>query len=445
MEEFNKETLLSEIKQLITDNSKGAVTEKQLNDSIAAINTKLETINNKENNHDEVLALKESVDALAEQLNKNSLEMKSLRENGIETKPAEVKNFRSALKAAILEHKDTLLKEVNDDYGKRISMKSYFEDGNRISPTITIKSAVDMLQSSINGNYVDSLRLTALDPQRVGTPLSIYPHVITDMPVKGITKPYMALLVVGTYVDGSATKTEGAASAKSSFLLTTVSFKAFYLATYFTLSDETLDDLEEVLDEISTVAPDKILDLIDTKILNGSAGDDATDIRGMANAAKHTAFDSTTYATTVKNATIIDLIAKAKLQAETAKMKPNEIWLNPLEVDNMAALKNDIADSVMDRRVVFDAQGYPVSVCGLRIKKNTEVTADTLFVIDRNQLQIGVRKDMNMEIGRNGTDLTEGQRTVVLKIRVAFGVRNKLGVVYSATVATDVAAINISA
>lgn len=50
---------------------------------------------------------------------------------------------------------------------------------------------------------------------------------------------------------------------------------------------------------------------------------------------------------------------------------------------------------------------------------------------------IGKGKEMTMEIGYNGTDLTEGQKTVVFKTRVAFAVRDKLGVIYSAAVNTD--------
>ncbi len=44
---------------------------------------------------------------------------------------------------------------------------------------------------------------------------------------------------------------------------------------------------------------------------------------------------------------------------------------------------------------------------------------------------------MTMEIAYNGTDLTEGQKTVVVKVRVAFAVRDKAGVIYSDDVDTD--------
>ena len=60
-----------------------------------------------------------------------------------------------------------------------------------------------------------------------------------------------------------------------------------------------------------------------------------------------------------------------------------------------------------------------------------------MFVAAQPQLLIGKRKEMTLEIGYNGTDFTEGQKTVVVKVRVAFAVRDAAAVVYSAAVDTD--------
>jgi hypothetical protein len=105
-------------------------------------------------------------------------------------------------------------------------------------------------------------------------------------------------------------------------------------------------------------------------------------------------------------------------------------------------LKNDISDSVTDRRIVFGAFGKPVAVLGMVIRENTNVTADTIAVgKSTNNLMLGIRKDMTMEIGYNGTDFVEGQKTVVIKTRVAFGVRDAKATIYSATAAADILSI----
>jgi hypothetical protein len=449
MEDFNKDALLKEIKGLVSDNLKGLITETQLNEKMAEINKQLETLNSKEDNHKEVKDLSEQVEKLITALEEQTVaqkaqgnELKALRELGIKAKNEKPMTFREALKDAFLSQKDKILKEVSDDYGERLSMKEFIDSGSP-SPKMVVKAAVDMLESNISGNYVDHLRLTELDPMRVGIPLTVYPHVFDWMQSKNISKPYMALLVVGTYVDGSGTKTEGAAPSQSSFLLTTTSFKAFYNATYFTISDETFDDLDEVLDEIAATAPDKILSSIDGKILS-TAGDDSSDIKGMYAAGKMTAFATATYTDTVESATVVDLIDKSKLQCLANGYRPNVVVMNPLDVSNLGALRDLNENSVQDRRVQWDSIGNPVFICGLRIINTDAQTADTLSVLDNKLPWIGKRKDMSMEIGYNGTDLTEGQKTVVIKVRNAFGVRDNAGIIYSSGIEAAVVLINIA-
>jgi HK97 family phage major capsid protein len=253
----------------------------------------------------------------------------------------------------------------------------------------------------------------------------------------------MALLVVYSYSDGAATKTEGSASSISSFLLKTVSFKAFFIATYFTLSDETLDDLNEAMEEIAVTAPSKILDKIDGYIL-GTAGDDSSAIAGLFTSTKKTDFASaTTYAASIPNANEFDVISTMKLQCETANYIPDVVVLNLVDLNKLAAKKDQIDNSINDRRVVFNNVGEPVAVCGLRIIKSTAITADSLAVLDSKQLMIGKKKDMTMEMGYNAADFTEGQKTVVLKVRLAFGVRDPLAVTYCSGLSAAVSAITI--
>jgi hypothetical protein len=430
-----KELLLKQIEQMITDSQKESVTKREVEKSVKELNEKIAKFDN-----DELADLKKSVDAIVENLKKVALKQNEMDEKATvaSSKP---KSFRDAMEAAIMEKKDLCLTEINDSNGKRLSLKEYFtEKGHHSSPVFTMKAAVDMISSEIVQANVSTLRLTELDPNRVSVPLTLYPHVMNVLPKKQISKPSMALLVVYTYWDGSAVKPEGTASAKSSFLFKTVSFPAFYIATHFVLSDETLDDLQEALDEINLVAPGAINDKIDSFIL-GTAGDDSSSIKGLFAAAKSTAFVPATYANFVANASIIDLIAAMKLQCEASKYVPDTVWMNPVDVAKLAALKNAMEDSVNDRRIIFGAYGEPVAVHGMKILRSTAVTADTLAVGQMKQLMLGVRKDMTMEIGNNGTDLTEGQKTVVIKVRIAFGVRDALATIYTATAAADTASI----
>lgn len=439
MSEFNKEALLEEIKGLVKESTKGAITEKELNAKIEGINEQLKTLNEKEDNHAEVKALKESVDNVLVAVAENAGAIKSMLEKAKSPESNTPKNFRDALKAAIMEHSDRVLTEKNDDYGQRQSLKEFFEKGNQSSPKFTVKAAIDMLQSGIVGNNVGTVRLADLDPQRVSIPLSVYQHAQDWMPSRGINKPTMSLLVVYDYEDGVATKTEGSASGKSSFKLKTVEFKAFYIATHFVLSDETLDDLDEVLDEIALVAPDKIKGSVSSKIL-GTAGDDSSDIAGLFTANKKTDFAGTE--NSVEGASVIDVIQQAKLQAEGNGYRPGDVILSPFQISQIAAERNEFNDSRRDNRVVFNTIGEPTFICGLAVKKSSEIADASLAVLDTMQTRIGIRKDITMEILYNGTDATEGQKTAVLKTRVAFGVRDKAAVIYVANIDTAIEFVN---
>jgi hypothetical protein len=283
--------------------------------------------------------------------------------------------------------------------------------------------------------------MTELDPTRVGIPLAVYRHVTDWMPVKTISNKYMSLLVVYSYEDGAGTKTQGSTATKSSFLLKTVEFVSATIGTKFRLSDESLSDLPEAMDEIARVAPSKIKDNIDVQIL-GSAGDDTSTIKGLYAASKHTDFASaTTYLAMWPSPTRVDVIALMKDQAETSKYLVNTVILNPLDVRKIAAEKDQLDNSRIDRRVTFDALGEPIAICGMLIERNANQTADSVTVLDRNQVQIGDRMQMTLEVGYDGNDFTEGYKTVRINTRLAFGVRDPLAVIYCSGLDAAVAQI----
>lgn len=389
--------------------------------------------------------LKEAQDALKTQ----SAALKKLQDNGAGDVDGVEKqiSFKQALKNAFLEKKESILKEVNDDYGKRLSMKDFFSRAGRngVTPEMVIKAPIDMFttiptQPNAATQGVIDLRLTALDPQRVGIPVNIYPHVLETYQVKTTNKPYMALLVVHTYENGAAVKVEGAAAVKSSFKFKTVIFPSFFISTFFNLSDETLDDLEEAMDEIAAVAPDKIMDTIDGQI-DRAGGDDINSIKGIMHVDKSTPYAIQMPANSIPGAYIVDLIADAQLQCEQNRYRPNIVKLNPKTITQLAAAKNSFDDSKTDRRVQFDNLGNPVAVCGLRVVKSNDIPVNELLVLDNTQPWIGRRKDITMEIGYNGTDMVEGQKTVMLKVRLAFGVRDKAAIIYVSNITDGIAGL----
>ncbi|MBE3084927.1 MAG: hypothetical protein IMZ64_01760, partial [Bacteroidetes bacterium] len=171
----DKELLLQEIKGLIADSTKETVSAKDLNETIEAINKSIaEKLDNAG-----IKALKESVDKLISETTANAAAIKAMNETAVKKASDKPMSFKDALVAAVMAKKDVpgLLTEKNDDFGKRLSLKDYFTSkGNQHSPEFVInKTLVDMLESSIVGSNAATIRLTDLDPQRVGIPLTLYP------------------------------------------------------------------------------------------------------------------------------------------------------------------------------------------------------------------------------------------------------------------------------
>jgi hypothetical protein len=443
-EKTDKELLLEEIQGLITDSQKDGVKKADLDKKIEAIN---KTIADKLDNA-EMKALKENVDKLVAAAAENAAAIKAMGEVASKKEADKPKTLAEALVDAFKESaKDVpnLVTEKTDSEGnKKLSIRDYFQKlGNKQTPELVIKVGVDMLETTIVQANVATTRLTDLDPNRVGTPLAVYQHVTDWMPIKGITKKYMSILVVYDYQDYAGTKTQGSAYAKSSFLFKTVEFVSAVIGTLFRVSDESLDDLPEAMQEIALVAPDKIKNNIDYQIL-GSAGNDTTTIKGLYASSKKTDFASgSTYSGKVANANKVDVISFMKDQAETSKYIADTIILNPTDVRLLAAEKDQLDNSKVDRRVVFDALGEPVAVCGMLIKRNVNQTVDTVTVLARNMVQIGDRKQMTLEVGFDGSDFSEGYKTIRIGVRLAFAVRDPLAVIYCSGLDAAVTAISV--
>jgi len=445
-EKTDKELLLDEIKGLITDSQKENVNKADLDKRIEKLNTDLaEKLDNEGRKK-----LKDDVDKLVAENVRLAAEVKALKEEPKTVKIEQPVSTREAFKQALIDafkesakNVPSLIVERTDDEGnKKLSVRDYFNKlGNKQTPELIVKTGVDMLESTIVQANVATVRLTDLDPNRVGTPLAVYQHVTDWMPIKAITKKYMSLLVVYDYQDYAGTKTQGSTAVLSSFLFKTVEFVSATIGTKFRLTDESLDDLPEAMDEIAIVAPDRIKNNIDYQIL-GSAGDDTATIKGLYAASKKTDFASgTTYKTKVANANKVDVIAFMKDQAETSKYIADTVILNPTDVRLLAAEKDQLDNSKVDRRVVFDALGEPVAICGMLIKRNTNQTVDTVTVLARNMVQIGDRKQLTLEVGYDGNDFTQGYKTVRINARLAFGVRDPLAVIYCSGLDAAVAAI----
>jgi len=441
LEKIEKQTseqigaIKSEFKELVEKSHDGSITKEELDERLNAISKKTEEFESAVN--DKLSKdLQKTVDELTQ---KFELEIGALKEEGFNQKP---QSFRDRLAKAFEE--SGYIEEKDTTNGKTKAF-TYFNDKEaKSAPPMEIKSAVDMTTANIYSTNVEagSPFYTSYELAPVQIPLNNDMRAMQVFPVSNITTKYMGIIVENTYVDGSATTAEDTAAGKSSVLFETVEFKVFKINTYFHVPEENLDDVDFLLDELGRLAPDKIMTKLDSKILSAS-GDGSTDIKGLFVSGNYTAFASaTTYADSQEGADIIDVIRKMKLQAEVANYNVNVVGLNPVEIDRIEGLKDLNENSKYNRIVKYDNMGNLVSVAGLRVMKNKQITANTCFVADVRYQKIGIRKDITMQIGLDSDDLTTGMRTIVFGMRAAYGGKDSGSVIYCADVDTAVSDIN---
>ena len=89
--------------------------------------------------------------------------------------------LKDALMDAVMEaskNVPSLITKRTENGREVISMKDYFSKlGSKQTPEMVVKLAVDMSQANIVNSNINTVRLTDLDPNRVGTPLSLYAPV----------------------------------------------------------------------------------------------------------------------------------------------------------------------------------------------------------------------------------------------------------------------------
>ena len=441
LEKVNKEAtsavekFTAEYKEIATKAAEGKMSKEDVDKALEALRIKSEEFTN-----DQFKKLNEDMIKVKEELVSARAELKASKEVG---KPEKTEKFGfGTLLRKSLERDGLIQEQVIDGLtGKKaITMKGW---ENKTSKNLVTKAAIDMttaLSLIPGGTPGTSIGyLTDYRMKDVLINLTKDQHVVQFLPTNPIVNKYMGVFVEHTYFDGAALKTEGSAGAKSSLKFKTIEFKAFEYETHFRVSKEDLADIPRLESKLNRIAPDKIQSTLDAAVLSAT-GDNSTSAIGMLSAGNYVAFDATGLGV-VKDANLINLIGKLVLQAQLADQDVNIVALHPKWLDTIRNQKDELGNAVQDRNVVFDAFGNVVSIWGLTVVKNKKLV-DNVVVMWSEAAEIGILEDVSFEIGTDGTDLTEGMRTIIFWMRAAFGVGKPGAIFVSAAPTTDIQSIN---
>ena len=266
-------------------------------------------------------------------------------------------------------------------------------------------------------------------------------HMVNVLPTDPTTGQYIGVIIESDYVDGTGVTAENTAAGQSSIKFSTKEFKVFDIPTSFKVSLNMLADIDRLVSKLNRIAPDKTLSAFDKRILSAT-GDNDTDIKGMFVAGNFTDFDATVYQDTIKKATLLDLVRKMKLQATLDDQDVNAVFLHPSSVDSVEGFKDADENFLNSRGIVYDKQGNLIRIHGLAVAKNKKIGTNACVVMWNEAAEIGIREDINFEIGTDGNDLSKRMRTIIFYFRAAFGVGKAAGIIYSDDMTADIAIIN---
>ena len=179
------------------------------------------------------------------------------------------------------------------------------------------------------------------------------------------------------------------------------------------------------------------------QFLLGTNWKPSNDIYGILPVA--TAFDDTTYAASVEKANIADLFAAVQNQINSVEGAPfvaNIAWMNNLDLFKMRRLKDADGQPLVN----LDLFGNP-TVGGVRIVTNSMFTANTLLMADTDCIELRVKRDMTLEMGKIlPTDRQNDTQSAILFARLQILVRDrdKKGIVKVTDVKAAIGKMNIA-
>lgn len=392
------EQVVENISTMIAEKMQGVAT----NDDVVAIKnelSKLEAIETKSASIEaEIAKFQGEIDALKESSKKQNVKM--------------AKNLSEAI--------------VNEFGAKHAEILNSVEKGQNFN--LDVKT-----DTTIAGNYTGNVALSQLEVgvNRVARPIR---RMIEISNVGATSSKYV------TYIqqkDTSSTEFvgEGFPKANGQVSYTEVSVEVKKVAGFIKVSKEMLSDLAFVRSEINNDLMESVAQNIDEQLLNGTGG---ASLNGVLSSAS--AWSAGSFAGTIANATIIDVLRVAKAQVEGANFLPTHIVLNPADVAKIELSKTSTGEYTYPNFTEGMAPNMQLS--GLMIVPSTNIATGTFLVGDFSKFNVRMREGMNIQVGYENDDFARNMVSILCEARLcSFVKENDLNAFVVGDIATAIAAL----
>jgi len=208
--------------------------------------------------------------------------------------------------------------------------------------------------------------------------------------------------------DGAAGGTaEGALKNQIDFDLVVASETVKKRTAFIKVSDEMVEDISFMTSEINNELMRELLKDVENQVYQGNGT--GTNLNGIKTVA--TAFAAGSFAGTVDNANIVDVLRVAINQVKIAdQAAPNYALMHPSDVTSLKMVKvGSTDDRYIDQLQMVAGQ---LSLDGVNIIESTLVTQDEYLVGAFNLATVYDKGSISIEVGLDSDDFTKNLRTV---------------------------------
>lgn len=304
---------------------------------------------------------------------------------------------------------------------------------------INIKAAATMGTGNYSGGTVGLSQWDsafALVPRRM-------PKLRQIVNSFGVSEKYVAWAEQANRDGGAGQTAEGAAKTQADFDIVEANKLVEKITAFTKVSKEGLADIKFLQREINNDLISLVETKLDTDLYSGSGTTPA--IKGITTYAPTISLTGTPFATAgggVPNANQLDVLRAAIYAVEAAFFTPNYIVLHPVDIARIDMLKSTTGEYLPHQAA---GQFAFKSYYGLPIISSTVVTAGTFLVGDFTKSNLGIREEINIQIGYDQDDFTKNLVTILAEVRAVHYIKsNHANAFVKGTFATVISAMATS-
>lgn len=223
-----------------------------------------------------------------------------------------------------------------------------------------------------------------------------------------------------TLTDNSASISEGNAFPSSNITWVENNIPIQKIGDSIKVTREMMDDVDFVNSEIQNYLLRNVALTVDAQLLSGTGV--SPQLVGLSQSA--TAFAAGSYAGTVQDANIYDLIAISSAIVQTAtNFIPTAVLMNQVDAVRMK-LEKDGENNYVIPTFVIPTETADIVVDGMKVVVNSGVTANTMYVGDFTRGTVYSSDDLQLEMGYENDDFTKDLVTIKARRRLALLIRS---------------------